>query len=98
MASNTEKIDPLSELGIEESKVEPLTLSKESLDESVEGDEALQLVGSERKDVFDDAYNAKLRRKLDLYIPSICAAVYFTQYLDKNTLSYARFAFQMGPF
>jgi ACS family allantoate permease-like MFS transporter len=55
-----------------------------------DGDEALQLVGAVRKDIFDDEFNAKLRRKLDRYIPTVCAAVYFTQFLDKNTLAYAR--------
>jgi len=55
----------------------------------IDGDEALQLVGAARKDIFDDEFNAKLRRKLDRYIPTVCAAVYFTQFLDKNTLAYA---------
>lgn len=65
--------------------------SEGSLDpETVDGDEALRLVGSVRRDNFDDEYNTKLRKKLDRYIPTICAAVYFTQFLDKNTLSYAR--------
>jgi len=58
--------------------------------ETVDGDEALRLVGSVRKDIFDEQYNIRLRKKLDRYIPTVCAAVYFTQFLDKNTLSYAR--------
>jgi ACS family allantoate permease-like MFS transporter len=62
------------------------------------GDEALQLVGAERKEQFSEEYNLKLRRKLvrlslvtcamsnrkdvqDLWIPPVCAAVYFTQFL-----------------
>ncbi|TFK75983.1 MFS general substrate transporter [Pluteus cervinus] len=53
------------------------------------GDEALQLIGIDRSAQFSDEYNAKLRRKLDLLIPPICAAVYFTQFLDKTSLNYA---------
>ncbi|OCH93600.1 MFS general substrate transporter [Obba rivulosa] len=60
-----------------------------SLAESEDGDEALQLVGKERAQQFSEEYNRKLRRKLDLVIPPICAAVYFTQYLDKTSLNYA---------
>ncbi|OBZ71804.1 Allantoate permease [Grifola frondosa] len=52
-------------------------------------DEALKLVGLERTAVFSEEYYAKLRRKLDLTIPPLCAAVYCTQYLDKTALSYA---------
>ncbi|KAF8591440.1 MFS general substrate transporter [Ramaria rubella] len=55
----------------------------------IDGDEALQLVGAERTTVFSEEYNLKLRRKLDLLIPPICAAVYFTQFLDKTSLNYA---------
>ncbi|KAG6908963.1 hypothetical protein DXG01_002569 [Tephrocybe rancida] len=54
-----------------------------------EGDEALKLIGAERTAQFSEEYNRKLRRKLDLLIPPLCAAVYFTQFLDKNTLNYA---------
>ena len=73
-----------------EKEVKP-ELSEENIDVHVlDGDEALRLVGSRREEVFDAEYNAKLRKKLDRYIPTICAAVYFTQFLDKNTLSYAR--------
>ncbi|EJD53831.1 MFS general substrate transporter [Auricularia subglabra TFB-10046 SS5] len=61
----------------------------EAVVESVDGDEALRLVGLERTDAFSDEYNAKLRRKLDKVIPPICAAVYFTQFLDKTSLNYA---------
>ncbi|TFK73159.1 MFS general substrate transporter [Pluteus cervinus] len=53
------------------------------------GDEALRLIGVERSAQFSDEYNAKLRRKMDLLIPPICAAVYFTQFLDKTSLNYA---------
>ncbi|KZV75412.1 MFS general substrate transporter [Peniophora sp. CONT] len=53
------------------------------------GDEALKLVGRERERTFSDEYNAKLRRKLDWWIPPLCAAVYFTQFLDKTSLNYA---------
>ncbi|KAI0352702.1 MFS general substrate transporter [Trametes cingulata] len=60
-----------------------------SIAESVEGDEALKLVGRERTAQFSEEYNKKLRRKLDLLIPPLCAAVYFTQFLDKTSLNYA---------
>ncbi|TFK73161.1 MFS general substrate transporter [Pluteus cervinus] len=53
------------------------------------GDEALRLVGVERAAQFSDEYNAKLKRKMDLVIPPLCAAVFFTQFLDKTSLNYA---------
>ncbi|KDQ62569.1 hypothetical protein JAAARDRAFT_54493 [Jaapia argillacea MUCL 33604] len=53
------------------------------------GDEALKLVGKERRAQFSEEYNRRLKRKLDFWIPPLCAAVYFTQFLDKNTLNYA---------
>lgn len=37
----------------------------------------------------DPVQNKKLLRKIDLTIPPLLAAVYFLQYLDKTTLSYA---------
>ncbi|KZT24438.1 MFS general substrate transporter [Neolentinus lepideus HHB14362 ss-1] len=64
------------------------TASVSEVDTS-EGDEALQLVGKERTVQFSEEYNRKLRRKLDLWIPPLCAAVYFTQFLDKTSLNYA---------
>ncbi|KAF8529063.1 MFS general substrate transporter [Hysterangium stoloniferum] len=54
-----------------------------------DGDEALHLVGAQRTTFYTEEYNRKLRRKLDLLIPPICAAVYFTQFLDKTSLNYA---------
>jgi len=57
--------------------------------DSKDADEALQLVGTSRTQNFSEEYNLKLRRKLDLVIPPLCAAVYFTQFLDKNALNYA---------
>ncbi|KAF8897463.1 MFS general substrate transporter [Infundibulicybe gibba] len=53
------------------------------------GDEALKLIGIERTTEFTEEYNNKLRRKLDFLIPPLCAAVYFTQFLDKTSLNYA---------
>ncbi|TFK43608.1 MFS general substrate transporter [Crucibulum laeve] len=53
------------------------------------GDEALRLIGLQRTTEFTEEYNRKLRRKLDLLIPPLCAAVYFTQFLDKTSLNYA---------
>ncbi|KAI0069067.1 MFS general substrate transporter [Artomyces pyxidatus] len=61
----------------------------ESAVDSREGDEALKLVGRERQAHFSEEYNRRLRRKLDLWIPPLCAAVYFTQFLDKTSLNYA---------
>ncbi|KAH9853800.1 MFS general substrate transporter [Lenzites betulinus] len=57
--------------------------------DSADGDEALKLVGRERTTKFSEEYNRKLRRKLDFLIPPLCAAVYFTQFLDKTSLNYA---------
>ncbi|KAF9006454.1 MFS general substrate transporter [Cyathus striatus] len=54
-----------------------------------DGDEALRLIGAERTAEFSEEYNLRLRRKLDLLIPPLCAAVYFTQFLDKTSLNYA---------
>ncbi|KAF8138563.1 MFS general substrate transporter [Boletus edulis] len=57
--------------------------------DAADGDEALQLVGMEAKEHFSEEFNRKLRRKLDFVIPTISAAVYFTQFLDKTALNYA---------
>ncbi|KZW03974.1 MFS general substrate transporter [Exidia glandulosa HHB12029] len=76
-----------SSLGDEEKR--PDRVGVETAVESVDGDEALKLVGLERADIFTEEYNAKLRRKLDWVIPPVCAAVYFTQFLDKTSLNYA---------
>ncbi|KAH7887815.1 MFS general substrate transporter [Phlebopus sp. FC_14] len=57
--------------------------------DTANGDEALRLVGVQAKEHFSEEYNRRLRRKLDLVIPPICAAVYFSQYLDKTSLNYA---------
>ncbi|KAJ7781320.1 MFS general substrate transporter [Mycena metata] len=62
--------------------------SRSTID-SVDGDEALRLVGTARTTQFSEEYNRKLRRKLDLLIPPLAAAVYFTQFLDKTSLNYA---------
>ncbi|KAJ7276323.1 MFS general substrate transporter [Mycena haematopus] len=56
---------------------------------SVDGDEALRLVGTARTTQFSEEFNRKLRRKLDLLITPLCAAIYFTQFLDKASLNYA---------
>ncbi|TFK83643.1 MFS general substrate transporter [Polyporus arcularius HHB13444] len=60
-----------------------------SIADSANDDEALKLVGRERSAQFTEEYNRKLRRKLDCIIPPLCAAVYFTQFLDKTSLNYA---------
>ncbi|KAF8165418.1 MFS general substrate transporter [Crassisporium funariophilum] len=83
---------------IEEQKVQEVEKAEHStegsLDEKLsidlkDGDEALRLIGAERTAQFSEEYNRKLRRKLDLLIPPLCAAVYFTQFLDKTSLNYA---------
>ncbi|EJT97469.1 MFS general substrate transporter [Dacryopinax primogenitus] len=51
-------------------------------------DDALKLVGIEARQ-FDEKYYRRLRRKIDWHIMPILIAVYFTQFLDKNILSYA---------
>ncbi|KAF8211188.1 MFS general substrate transporter [Mycena galopus ATCC 62051] len=56
---------------------------------SVNGDEALRLVGTARTTHFSEEFNRKLRTKLDRLIIPLCAAVYFTQFLDKAALNYA---------
>ncbi|KIK65345.1 hypothetical protein GYMLUDRAFT_347657 [Collybiopsis luxurians FD-317 M1] len=69
---------------------EQLETVTDSIDASdVFADEALRLVGKERTAEFSAEYNLKLRRKLDMLIPPLCAAVYFTQFLDKTSLNYA---------
>ncbi|KAJ6509891.1 MFS general substrate transporter [Mycena vitilis] len=59
---------------LRDEKVEAVTV------DSVDGDEALRLVGTARTTQFSEEYNLKLRRKLDMLIPPLCAAVYFTQF------------------
>ncbi|EJT97462.1 MFS general substrate transporter [Dacryopinax primogenitus] len=56
--------------------------------ETADGDDALKLVGTHVHQ-FDDKYYARLRRKIDWHIMPILVFVYFTQFLDKNILSYA---------
>ncbi|PPQ69571.1 hypothetical protein CVT26_001573 [Gymnopilus dilepis] len=82
----------------EKSQVEVSDVEKHSHSGSVDekfsvdlqdGDEALRLIGAERTTQFSKEYNEKLKRKLDWLIPPLCAAVYFTQFLDKTSLNYA---------
>ncbi|KAF9482470.1 MFS general substrate transporter [Pholiota conissans] len=88
-------ITTIDEQKVQEVEIEKPPLSPEgSLDEKFsvdlnDGDEALRLIGTERTTQFSEEYNAKLRRKLDWLIPPLCAAVYFTQFLDKTSLNYA---------
>ncbi|KAI0751331.1 MFS general substrate transporter [Daedaleopsis nitida] len=60
-----------------------------STTDTADEDEALRLVGKERAAQFSEEYYRKLRNKLDLLIIPLCAAVYFTQFLDKTSLNYA---------
>ncbi|KAL4241586.1 MFS transporter superfamily protein [Abortiporus biennis] len=82
----SEKASPTQEIYDEKQSYDAET---SSVTDSSEADEALKLVGRERQTQFSDEYNRKLRRKLDRYIPTLCAAVYFTQFLDKTSLNYA---------
>ncbi|KAG9317546.1 MFS general substrate transporter [Chiua virens] len=72
---------------------------EEKLDSSpldaADGDEALQLVGAEATEHFSDEFNRRLRRKLDFVIPTIAAAVYFSQYLYQN-YNLVSMAFYLG--
>ncbi|THH17967.1 hypothetical protein EW146_g2938 [Bondarzewia mesenterica] len=63
--------------------------STKSVTDVSQADEALKLVGREREVHFSEEYNRQLRNKLDRWIPPLCAAVYFTQFLDKTSLNYA---------
>ncbi|KAI0773854.1 MFS general substrate transporter [Fomes fomentarius] len=72
----------------EEKDVFEATITVSSADSGNE-DEALKLVGRERTTQFSEEYNRKLRNKLDRTILPLCAAVYFTQFLDKTSLNYA---------
>jgi len=85
--SPVDKLD--DEKGRDIQSVEEKRPASELSSEPVDGDEALHLVGAERTVQFSEEYNLKLRRKLDRLIPPICAAVYFTQFLDKTSLNYA---------
>ncbi|THU90897.1 MFS general substrate transporter [Dendrothele bispora CBS 962.96] len=79
----------VSDLRNRYSNDDPDKVGVETTISSLEGDEALKLVGRERTVQFSEEYNRKLRHKLDFLIPPLCAAVYFTQFLDKTALNYA---------
>ncbi|KAH8118442.1 MFS general substrate transporter [Phellopilus nigrolimitatus] len=75
--------------GLDDEKEKSGDYAESTVLDARRGDKALELVGEERTHEFSEEYNLKLRRKLDLLIPPICAAVYFTQFLDKTALNYA---------
>ncbi|KAK5164584.1 uncharacterized protein LTR77_009790 [Saxophila tyrrhenica] len=54
----------------------------------IDGDDALKLAGAHAHQ-FDEAYFKRLRWKIDLHLMPLMVFVYFTQFLDKNILSYA---------
>ncbi|KII94788.1 hypothetical protein PLICRDRAFT_47802 [Plicaturopsis crispa FD-325 SS-3] len=85
---NASAIDDSEKRSVSQDAVEDDKSGFYSVDAS-RGDEALRLVGAEREIQFTEEYNRKLRRKLDWVIPTISAAVYFTQFLDKTSLNYA---------
>ncbi|THH00394.1 hypothetical protein EW026_g2109 [Hermanssonia centrifuga] len=71
-------------------KVEDSSVKISSVDIDLnDKDEALKLVGLERTGTISEERSLQVRRKLDLVIPPLCAAVYCTQFLDKNVLNYA---------
>ncbi|KAM6495951.1 MFS general substrate transporter [Amanita muscaria] len=81
-----EKVDQKDQSDVEEKSFS----SRSDLDVTEgKGDEALKLIGIERTTHFSEEYNLKLRKKLDRLIPPLCAAIYFTQFLDKTSLNYA---------
>lgn len=51
-------------------------------------DEGLKLAGVERQ-LFSDEESEAVKRKLDRRILPLLAAVYFSQFLDKNSLNYS---------
>ncbi|KZT53853.1 MFS general substrate transporter [Calocera cornea HHB12733] len=75
------------ETGVSET---PVLEKDEGVTESdiTDGDDALRLAGTHAH-VFDEKYMKRLRRKIDWHIMPILVFVYFTQFLDKNILSYA---------
>jgi ACS family allantoate permease-like MFS transporter len=83
-ATSVQRPEPL-----EKRTVDKQETSRVDSADLLQGDEALYLVGIECSVQFSDEYNARLRRKLDWVIPPLCAAVYFSQYLDKTSLNYA---------
>ncbi|CAL5867860.1 uncharacterized protein PFLUO_LOCUS2081 [Penicillium psychrofluorescens] len=70
-----------------EADMTDVAVSKEDASYS-DGDEALKLAGIHAHQ-FDEKYYLRLRRKIDLHIMPILVFIYFTQFLDKNILSYA---------
>ncbi|KAF5332072.1 hypothetical protein D9758_016260 [Tetrapyrgos nigripes] len=94
MSASPEPTSPISEKIVESSLGNRYSdkdedNSVETIISSADGDEALKLVGKERTTQFTEEYNRRLRRKLDFVIPPLCAAVYFTQFLDKTSMNYA---------
>ncbi|KAK5120441.1 hypothetical protein LTR85_006380 [Meristemomyces frigidus] len=83
---------PLSQIAINNEKaveagVVSLPDSKEDVSPA-DGDDGLKLAGTHGHH-FDEKYYARLRRKIDLHVMPLLIFVYFTQFLDKNILSYA---------
>ncbi|KAF2486222.1 MFS general substrate transporter [Neohortaea acidophila] len=56
--------------------------------QAADGDDALRLVGTHAHQ-FDEAYYKRLRLKIDLHIMPLLCFIYFTQFTDKNILSYS---------
>ncbi|KAK5745896.1 hypothetical protein LTR17_001025 [Elasticomyces elasticus] len=61
---------------------------KDTTSLSSDGDDGLKLVGTHVHH-FDEKYMKRLRLKIDLHVMPLLVFVYFTQFLDKNILSYA---------
>lgn len=67
------------------------SVSKEILQHSNDGDEALKAFMSHQGEVIelDEATNKRLLRKIDWNLMPVMCIVYGLNYLDKTTLSYA---------
>ncbi|KAJ3559841.1 hypothetical protein NM688_g99 [Phlebia brevispora] len=61
---------------------EKVELSTVTITDLQDKDEALKLVGLERTEEVNEERYQQVKRKLDLVIPPLCAAVYGTQYLE----------------
>ncbi|CAN8104709.1 unnamed protein product [Discula destructiva] len=84
--TDNEKSQGTQEAIVDASLAETTAVGKE--DSSQDGDDALRLAGTHAHQ-FDEKYFQRLRRKIDLHVMPLLIFVYFTQFLDKNILSYA---------
>jgi len=83
-------IDPVDEKKLYESEAGVTAVPHDDKSDTDGGDvdDALKLAGAVAHH-FDEKYMTRLKHKIDWHIMPILIAVYFTQFLDKNILSYA---------